>query len=557
MVPAENRFNWKCNRPSLRCATIDIAQPGHSKWLKGNAQHNAHNRNIVYKDIQGYSYNVKAVIPSISHSHITYIYIYIYASPPATYPPPHGIPPRHPSGPSISRFGATRLAPETTWGQEPSWRSGLLGEEAKALAHVLTRSQATETKVKEIRRFALEEAVACQLGSVEASDLHSKLWKVLAILKGGGPFWNLKSKVRTREFVARSGGVDARRPPQAVDFTATHIMLRRSAQGAVVLIDVAICARAKNPIVLRIDRDVVEKGLQETLPFSVGPAVCWADGDGSIIVARSQWTSTATDWPSAVWSESLVIATKGSRVRTATPPRPQALEGHATCSNHFERHLQLWTWDWRWFLADRWCEHCFRWQTPTGLWHVFATGSKTEHAFWHFFCCQIYYASWWGGVGWGGDNTNHVSCSATWSWGYVNLQPFFIFTCTWCYAVGWGGAGIILTMSLAPLRNLGGMLTCNASWSSLVHDATLVDGVGWGGVGWGGDNTNHISCSARWSWGYVNLQRFFVFTCAWCYASWWGGVGWGGVGWGGDNTNHVSCSATWSWGFANLQITCN
>ena len=73
---------------------------------------------------------------------------------------------------------------------------------------------------------------------------------------------------------------------------------------------------------------------------------------------------------------------------------------------------------------------------------------------------------------------------------------------------------------------------------SVVKFTTLVDGVGWGGAGIIPTYTNHVSCSATWSWGYVNLQRFFIFTCTWCYASWWGGVGWGG-----DNTNHVSCSA--------------
>ena len=174
-------------------------------------------------------------------------------------------------------------------------------------------------------------------------------------------------------------------------------------------------------------------------------------------------------------------------------------------------------------------------------------------------------------MGRGGDNTNHVFCSATWSWGCVNLQRFLIFTCTWCYAswwggVGWGGVGIIPTMSLAPLHDLGGMLTCNASLSSLVHDATLVDGVGWGGVGWGGVGIIPTMSLAP----LHNLGGMLT-----CNASWfslvhdatlvdgvgWGGVGWGGVGWGGDNTNHVSCSATWSWGYVNLQLflifTCN
>ena len=65
--------------------------------------------------------------------------------------------------------------------------------------------------------------------------------------------------------------------------------------------------------------------------------------------------------------------------------------------------------------------------------------------------------------------------------------------------MGWGGVGIIPTMSLAPIHDVGGMLTCNAAWSSLVHDATLVDG-----VGWGGENTN-MEIHTCWAWWLVSL----------------------------------------------------
>ena len=61
--------------------------------------------------------------------------------------------------------------------------------------------------------------------------------------------------------------------------------------------------------------------------------------------------------------------------------------------------------------------------------HVFATGSKTERAFWHFYVFKFTTLVDGGGVGWGGDNTNHVICSATGSWGYVNLRRRLIFTC--------------------------------------------------------------------------------------------------------------------------------
>ena len=82
-----------------------------------------------------------------------------------------------------------------------------------------------------------------------------------------------------------------------------------------------------------------------------------------------------------------------------------------------------------------------------------ATGSKTVRV-------VVLISGSWGGVGWGGDNTNRVYGYATWS-------------------------------SLA------------LSWSSLALHATLLDFHlhfhWWGGVGWGGDNTNHVYGYPTWS----------------------------------------------------------
>ena len=170
------------------------------------------------------------------------------------------------------------------------------------------------------------------------------------------------------------------------------------------------------------------------------------------------------------------------------------------------------------------------------------------------------------GVGWGGDNTKHVSLYATWSSLddatlhdlHLNLMlRYMIFTCTWCYAswsslafwqmrmgMGWGGVGIIPNMSLCTLHDLHLMMlrymiftwtwlrymifTCTLMLRFTIFTCTLADEDG-DGVGWGGDNTKHVSLYATWSSLddatlhdlHLNLMlRYMTFTWTWCWNRW-------------------------------------
>ena len=102
------------------------------------------------------------------------------------------------------------------------------------------------------------------------------------------------------------------------------------------------------------------------------------------------------------------------------------------------------------------------------------------------------------------------------------------------YWVGWGGVGIIPSLSLATLHDLGSMLnllrylTFTCTWCYVTGWGGVgLGGVGWGGVGWGGVGIiARLSLASLHDHGsMLSLLRYVTFTCTWCYVAGWGGVG--------------------------------
>ena len=120
------------------------------------------------------------------------------------------------------------------------------------------------------------------------------------------------------------------------------------------------------------------------------------------------------------------------------------------------------------------------------------------------------------------------------------------FTCTWCYVTGWGGVGIIPTLSFATLHDLGSMLNLLRYLTFICSHLHMMlrYWVGWGGVG----IIPTLSLATLHALGSIlNLLRYLTFICSHLHMMlrYW-------VGWGGDNTNPVFCYATWSWEYVKL-----
>ena len=124
--------------------------------------------------------------------------------------------------------------------------------------------------------------------------------------------------------------------------------------------------------------------------------------------------------------------------------------------------------------------------------------------------------SWWGGVGWVGDDDvlctcTHVTCYAT------------------AGVVGWGGLGMMTFFALAHMWHATQLLGWWGGvgwgwWRSLHwHTCDMLRNCWGGGVGWVGDDDvlctgTHVTCYATAGvvgWGGLGLMTFFALAHMW------------------------------------------
>ena len=116
-------------------------------------------------------------------------------------------------------------------------------------------------------------------------------------------------------------------------------------------------------------------------------------------------------------------------------------------------------------------------------------------------------------MGWGGDNTQPIACSAAWFYP-VQVAPLLelVLCVSW---IRWGGVGIIPNQSLAPLLIL--ILYKLLRYLNLSCVCVMDK------MGWGGDNTKPVACSAA----YFDLVQVALLLELVLCVSW---IRWGGVG---------------------------